>query len=57
MTFGAKGRLYSTCGHSVMLYRSETWPAEEEDMIGLEGNDARMVRWVYNFRPDDGVSS
>ena len=40
-----------------MLYRSETWPAEEEDMIGLEGNDARMVRWVYNFRPDDGVSS
>ena len=40
-----------------MLYRRETWPAEEEDMIGLEGNDARMVRWVYNVRHEDGVSS
>ena len=57
MTFGAKGRFYSTCRHSVMLYRSETWPAEEEDVIGLERSDGRMARWVYNVRPEDGISS
>ena len=33
-----------------MLYRSETCPVKEEDMIRLEMNDARIVRWMYNVR-------
>lgn len=36
--------------HSIMLYRSETCPVKEEDMIRLEMNDARIVRWMYNVR-------
>ena len=43
LPLGAKGRLYSACVHSVMLYGSETWPVKEEDVIRLERNDAKMV--------------
>ena len=40
----AKGRLYSACVQSVMLYGSETWPVKEENVIRLERNDVWMVR-------------
>ena len=30
--------------HSVMSYKSKTWPVKEEDVTKLERNDARMVR-------------
>ena len=26
---GAKSRLYFTCVYSIMLYKSETWPAKK----------------------------
>ena len=32
LSFGAKGRLYSGCVHSVMLYGSEAWPKIEEHL-------------------------
>ena len=39
------------CG-SVMPYESETWPVNE-DVIRLEGNGARMIRWLCNIIPED----
>ena len=29
-----------------MLYGRETWPVREKDLIRLERNDARMIRWM-----------
>ena len=29
-----------------MLYGRETWPVKEKDLIRLERNDARMIRWM-----------
>ena len=42
LSLGAKGRLHFACVCSVTLYCSETWPVKEEDVIGLEMNDARL---------------
>ena len=35
-----------------MLYGKEVWPVKEEDVIKLERNDARIVRWMSNLGPD-----
>lgn len=29
-----------------MLYESKMWPVKEVDVIRLERNDPRMVRWI-----------
>ena len=44
------------CVHSFMLYGSETWPVKEKDLVKLERNDARMVRWMCNTGPKDKIS-
>ena len=44
LPLGAKGKLYSTCAGSVMLYASETWSVKEQDVIRLDRNHASMVR-------------
>ena len=49
---GAKGRLYSVGVRSAALHGSETWPIQEEDVIRLERNVARMVRLICNVRPN-----
>ena len=50
LPLGAKSRLYSVCVRSVMLYGSETWPVQEEDVITLERGDASMVRWMCSVQ-------
>ena len=50
LSLGAKGRLYSTYVGSITLYRSETWPVKEEDVVGLERIDARIVRLMCNVK-------
>ena len=45
LSIGARERRYSAIVRSVMLYRSETWPVKEEDVIRLEGNEW-MQRWL-----------
>ena len=40
-----------------MLYGSDTWPVKKEDVIRLERNDARIVRWMCNVRPEDSISA
>ena len=54
---GAKGRLYSGCVLSIMLYGSETWPIKEEDVVRLERNDTRIVRLMFNVRPEEKISA
>ena len=39
-----------------MLYLSGTWPVIEENVIKLEKNDARMVRWRCTVWPQDCIS-
>ena len=40
-----------------MLYGSEAWPVKEKDVIRLERNDARIVRWMFRIRPEDKTSA
>ena len=40
-----KGRLYSACVRSKMVYGSETWPMKVEDKQKLERAENAMVRW------------
>ena len=56
LPLGAKGRFCSPCVRGVMLYGREIWLAKEEDVIRLESNDARMVRWMCNVRLEDSTS-
>ena len=39
-----------------MPYVSETCSVKEKDMITLERNDARMVRWMCNIWPGVRIS-
>ena len=41
-----KGRLYSACVQSAMIYESETWPMKLEDMQRLERTEKMMIRWM-----------
>ena len=42
LPLGAKSRLYFTCVYSIMLYKSETWPAKKM-MWSEERNNGTMV--------------
>ena len=53
----AKGRLYSACVRSVILYGSEAWPVIDENVIRLERNDANMITWMCNVRHEDRTSA
>ena len=39
-----RGRLYSSCVQSSMLYGSETWPVRKENEVALQRAEMRMVR-------------
>ena len=39
-----KGKIYSTCVRSSMIYGSETWPMKVEDKQRLERAERMMVR-------------
>ena len=43
-----KGRLYSACVRSKMVYGSETWPMKVEDKQKLERDENAMVGWMWN---------
>jgi len=45
-----RGRLYSSCVRSSMLYGSETWPVRKENKVALQRGEMRMVRWMCNVR-------
>lgn len=39
-----------------MLYGSETSTAKKEDLVRLERNSARIVRWMCNARSEKRIS-
>ena len=43
-----KGKIYSACMRSVMIYGSETWTMKVEDMQRLERAEKMMVRHVWS---------
>ena len=57
LPLGAKGRLYSACVRSIMLFGSEAWLVKVEDVIRVKTNDARMVRRTCNPRPKGRISA
>jgi len=40
-----RGRLYSSCVRSSMLYGSETWPISKENVVALQRAEMRMARF------------
>ena len=44
-----KGQKIDYILHScAMFYGSETWPVKMKDVLRLESNDAKMIRWMCN---------
>ena len=39
-----------------MLYGSWIWPVNHQDVVRIEIDDARMVRWMCNVRPEVRIS-
>ena len=56
LLLGAKGRLYSAFLSSVVLYGGESKTIKEEDIIRLERNHLRLVKWMCDNGPVDIVS-
>ena len=45
---------------SLLVSRSlviETWSNKEEDVIRIDRNGARMVRWMCNVKSEDKISA
>jgi len=45
-----RGRLYSSCVQSSMLYGSETWPVRKESGVVLQLAEMRIVRWMCGIK-------
>ncbi len=53
LSFGTRGRVYSTYVRSAMLHANETWPLTEADLQRLRRSDRAMIRWMCNVKPED----
>jgi hypothetical protein len=47
-----RGKVYSSCVRSVMLYGSECWALTQSSLARLQRNDRAMIRWICNVKPD-----
>ena len=45
-----KGRLYTACVRSCILYGNETWALTKEYQRKLENTESRMIRKMYSLR-------
>lgn len=45
-----KGKIYTTCVRSAMLYGSETWALKAEEMARLDRTEMRMIRWMSGVK-------
>ena len=52
-----RGKVYSSCVRSMMLYAAETWAMKVDTLNRLRRNDRAMIRWICNVRAKDEVSS
>ena len=52
-----KGKLYSACVQSVMIFGSETWAVKVDDTQRLDRTERMMVRWMCEVTLRDRKSS
>ena len=57
LSFKTRGRVYSSCVRSAMLYARETWPLTKPNLQRLQRNDRAIIRQICNFRPQDIVTT
>ena len=50
-----KGRVYTSCVRSTMVYGCETWAITAEQMMRLERAERRMIRWMCGVSLKDRV--
>ena len=45
-SYRIKGRIYSACVQSVLIYGTETWAMKADNLKSLERTERMMVRWM-----------
>ena len=45
-----KGKVYTTCVRSCLMYGSETWPMKLEHEIKLNCTEMNMIRWICGVK-------
>ena len=44
-----KGKVYTSCVRSCLIYGSDTWPTKMEHEAKLDKNKMSMIRWMCGF--------
>ena len=57
LSYITRGQIYSTYICTVLLYASECWAPNVNDLLKLQRNDRSMIRWTCNVRSKDNISS
>ena len=57
LSYITRGQIYSTYIRTVLLYASECWAPNVNDLLKLQRNDRAMIRWTCNVRLKDHISS
>ena len=52
-SYRVKGRIYSACVQSVLIYGTETWAMKADDLRSLERTEHTMVRWMCGLSLKD----
>ena len=57
LSYTTRGQIYSTYIRTVLLYASECWAPNVNNLLKLQRNDRAMIRWTCNVRLKDHISS
>ena len=57
LSYITRGQIYSRYIRTVLLYASECWGRNVNDLLKLQRNDQAMIRWTCNVRLKDHISS
>ena len=57
LSYITRGQIYSMYIHTVLLYASECWAPNVNDLLKLQRNDRAMIWWTCNVRLKDHISS
>ena len=57
LSYITREQIYSTYIRTVLLYASECWAPNVNDLLKLQRNDRAMIRWTCNVRLKDHISS
>ena len=57
LSYITHGQIYSMYIRTVLLYVSECWAPNVNDLLKLQRNDRAMIRWTCNVRLKDHISS